>query len=78
MSTVKLAVDFSPKCYLFCECNSDRISQNIQNEVSLENLSLKKLLFINLYPASRGSSIFIDKSGRLKECLMRRQNLNNS
>ena len=36
METAKLAVDFSPKCYLFCECNSVRISQNIQNEVSLE------------------------------------------
>ena len=29
-------MDFSSKCYLFCECNSVRISQNIQNEVSLE------------------------------------------
>ena len=32
---MKLAVDFSPKCYLFCERNSVRIGQNIQNEVSL-------------------------------------------
>ena len=29
-------MDFSPKCYLFCECNSVRIGQNIQNGVSLE------------------------------------------
>ena len=36
MKTAKLAVDFPPKCYLFCECNSDRIGQNIQNEVLLE------------------------------------------
>ena len=34
--TATLAVDFSSKCYLFCECNVVRISQNIQNEVSLE------------------------------------------
>ena len=31
-----------------------------------KDLSLKLLLFINLYPASRGPSIFLDKSGRLK------------
>ena len=30
------------------------------------DLSLKLLLFINLYPASRGPSIFLDKSGTLK------------
>ena len=29
-------MDFSPKCYLFCECNSLRVGQNIQNELSLE------------------------------------------
>ena len=32
-----------------------------------KDLSLKKLMFINLYPASRGPLIFLDKSGRLKE-----------
>ena len=32
-----------------------------------KDLSLEKLMFINLYPASRGSSIFLDKLGRLKE-----------
>ena len=31
-----------------------------------KDLSLKLLLFINLYPASRGPSIFLDKSGRMK------------
>ena len=34
-----------------------------------KDLSLKLLLFINLYPASRGPSIFLDKSGRLKGAL---------
>ena len=64
MKTAKLAVDFPPKCYLFCECNSDRIGQNIQNEV----------MFINLYPVSRGPLIFLDKSGSLKEhCTTRRK-----
>ena len=47
-------MDFSPKCYLFRECKSDRIGQNMQNEVSPER-------------SSRGPSIFQDKSGRLKE-----------
>ena len=36
MYTAKSAVDFSPKCYLFCESSSVRISQNIENEVLLE------------------------------------------
>ena len=36
MLKAKFAVDFSPKCYLFCECNSVRVGQNIQNELSLE------------------------------------------
>ena len=31
-----------------------------------KDLSLKLLLFINLYPASRGPAIFLDKSGWLK------------
>ena len=34
--TATLAVDFSSKCYLFCECNVVRISQNIQNVISLD------------------------------------------
>jgi len=42
-----------------------------------KDLSLKKLLFINLYPPSRGLSIFLDKWGRLKEHRMTRQNRNN-
>ena len=33
---MKQAVDFSPKCYFFCECISVRIGQNIENEVSVE------------------------------------------
>ena len=43
-----------------------------------KDLSLKKLLFINLYPASRGLSIFLDKLGRLKERCVMRQNWNNT
>ena len=43
-----------------------------------KDLSLKKLLFINLYPPSRGLSIFLDKSGRLKEHRVTRQNRNNA
>ena len=34
-----------------------------------KDLSLKLLLFLNLYPASRGPSIFLDKSGRLKRSI---------
>ena len=43
-----------------------------------KDLSLKKLLFINLYPESRGLSIFPDKLGRLKEQHVTRQNWNNT
>ena len=43
-----------------------------------KDLSLKKLLFINLYPESRGLSIFLDKLGRLKERCVTRQNWNNT
>ena len=43
-----------------------------------KDLSLKKLLFINLYPPSRGLSIFLDKLGRLKEHRVTRQNRNNA
>ena len=40
---------FSSKCYLFCECNVIRISQNIQNEVLLEIFAdVVPYLFINL------------------------------
>ena len=31
-----MANGFIPKTLLFCECNSVRIGQNIQNEVSVE------------------------------------------
>ena len=43
-----------------------------------KELSLKKLLFINLCPASRSPSIFLDKLGRLKERCVTRQNRNNT
>ena len=43
-----------------------------------KDLSLKKLLFINLYPANRGLSIFLDKLGRLKERCVMRQNWSNT
>ena len=39
-----------------------------------KDLSLDKLMFINLYPASRGPLIFQDKFGRLKEhCVTRKK-----
>ena len=43
-----------------------------------KELSLKKLLFINLCPASRGPPIFLYKLGRLKERCVTRQNRNNT
>ena len=43
-----------------------------------KELSLKKLLFFNLCPASRGPSIFLDKLGRLKKRCVTRQNRNNT
>ena len=70
-------MDFSPKCYLFRECITltglVRISKT---RYQWKDLSLMKLLFINLYPASRGPLIFLDKSGRLKERWVTRQNQN--
>ena len=51
MQTAKLEMDFSSKCYLFCECNSVRIGQDIQNEVSLEKFVFADVVayhFINL------------------------------
>ena len=71
-------MDFSPKCYLFRECNSDRIGQDIQNEVSLERSVFEEVVVYQLYPASRGPSIFLDKSGRLNERCVTRQNRNNT
>ena len=45
-----MTLDFSSKCYLFCECNVVRISQNIQNEISLETFfDVVAYKFINLY-----------------------------
>ena len=59
----------------FSECNSDRIGQNTQNEVWLERSIFQVVvLFINLYPASRGPSIFLDKLGRLKRSVAWRDN----
>ena len=51
MQTAKVAVDFSPKCYLFCDCSSVRVGQNIQNEISLKEsifVHVVAYLFINL------------------------------
>ena len=45
-----MTLDFPSKCYLFCECNVVRISQNIQNEISLETFFyVVAYKFINLY-----------------------------
>ena len=58
MQTAKVAADFSPKYYLFCECNSVTIGQNIQNEVSLERsifADVVAYLFINLNWKLNGS-----------------------
>ena len=45
-----MTLDFSSKCYLFCECNVVKISQNIQNEISLETFfDVVAYKFINLY-----------------------------
>ena len=61
-------MDFSPKCYLFLvSVTLTGLCQNTQNEVWLERSIFQVVvLFINLYPASRGPSIFLDKLGRLK------------
>ena len=43
-------MDFSSKCYLFCECNVVRISQNIQHEMPLETFcDVFAYKLINLY-----------------------------
>ena len=68
-------MDFSPKCYLVVLTGFLKIPKM---RYHWKDLSLKLLLFINLYPASRSPSIFLDKLGRLKRsinCLMR-QNWN--
>ena len=68
--TAKLAVDFVPKCYLFCQCNSVRITQNIQNVTSLERsifadvvayqfINFEKFTWQNVTPAKR-----VTRSGR--------------
>ena len=61
---------FPQNVTFFSECNSDRIGQNIQNEVSLERSIFEVVVvYMNLYPASRGPLIFLDKSGRLKRSI---------
>ena len=55
---MKLAVDFSPKCFLFGECTSVTIGQNIQNEISLERSIFADVVayqFINLNGKLNGS-----------------------
>ena len=63
-------MDFSPKCYPFL------VSVTLTGLVRIskmryvwKDLSLKLLLFINLYPRSRGPLIFLDMSGSLKGVL---------
>ena len=46
-------MDFSPKCYLFRECNSDRIGQNIQNEVLLERIIFEDVVVYQFMPYER-------------------------
>ena len=75
---MKLAVDFCPKCYLFVSVTLTGLVRISKTRFRWKDLSLKKLLFINLYPASRDSSIFVDKSGRLKERWVMRQNWNST
>ena len=51
-------MDFSPKCFLFCECNSVTIGQNIQIEISLERSIFADVVayqFINLNGKLNGS-----------------------
>ena len=59
-------MDFSSKCYLFCECNSVRIGQDIQNEVSLERFVFADVvayqLFIFNWKLSGSREEFIPRS----------------
>ena len=50
---MKLAMDFSPKCYLFRECNSYRIGQNFQNEVSLERSIFEEVVVYQFIPCEQ-------------------------
>ena len=59
---------FPQSVTFFSECNSDK-------SYHWKDLSLKLLLFINLYPAIRGPSIFLDKSGRLKRSVAWQDNV---
>ena len=67
-------MDFSPKCYFFCECKSDRIGQNIQNEVLLKRSIFEEVNVYQFIPCKQRPSIFLDKLGRLEErCVTRRK-----
>ena len=51
ISKADTKVDFPKNVTFFCECNSVRIGQNIQNEVSLERSIIADVVayqFINL------------------------------
>ena len=72
-------MDFSPQCCLFF------VSVTLTGLVRIsktwyrwKDLSLKLLLFINLYLVTRGPTIFPDKSERLNEHCVVRQNWNNT
>ena len=64
-------MDFSPKCYLFSECNSDRIVQNIQNEVLLERIIFEEVVVYEFMPCEQ-------RPFNLKKRCVTRQNRNNT
>ena len=66
-------MDFTPICYSFCECKSDRIGQNIQNEVLLERSVFEEVNVYQFIPRKQRPSIFPDKSGRPEERCVTRQ-----
>ena len=66
-------MDFTPICYSFCECKSDRIGQNIQNEVLLERSVFEEVNVYQFIPCKQRPSIFLDKSGRPEERCVTRQ-----
>ena len=66
-------MDFTPICYSFCECKSDRIGQNIQNEVLLERSVFEEVNVYQFIPRKQRPSIFLDKSGRPEERCVTRQ-----
>ena len=48
ISKADTKVDFPKNVTFFCECNSVRIGQNIQNDVRWKDLSLLTLLLTDL------------------------------